>query len=53
MRAKPCELRVMAVALRAPAQYRLREQRLAPQRHQALRVEIARMEGPEAQAGDS
>ena len=51
--AKPFELWMMAIALRAPAQHRLRKQCLAPQRNQALRIEISRMDGPESQTRDS
>ena len=52
MSSESLELRVMPVTFRAPAQYRLRKQRLAPERDQALRIKISRMNGPEAQAGD-
>ena len=37
----------------SPAQDRLREQCFAPEGDQALRIQIAGMYGPEAQAGDS
>ena len=47
VRAEPLELRVVAVAARAAPQHRARQQRLAPQRHQAARIEVAGMYGPE------
>jgi hypothetical protein len=40
------ELRVVSIATSVAAQYRLRQQGLAPQRHQALRIEIFGMQGP-------
>ena len=43
------ELRMMAVAHRPPGEHRLGEERLAPERDQAARVEERRVERPEPQ----
>src|SRR6478609_2019730 len=45
---KALQLRMMAVAPRPAAQYRTRQQRLTPKRHQPLRVQIPRMQGPQS-----
>ena len=42
------ELRVVSIAASLAAQYRLRQQTLAPQGHQALRIEIFGMQGPKS-----
>ena len=47
MSAKACELRMVAVASSASAQYRAGQQCFPPQRNEALRIEIVRMNGPE------
>ncbi len=47
MSAKACELRMVTVASSSSAQYRSSQQGFSPQRNQALRIEIARMNGPE------
>lgn len=39
---------MMPVAARLPLQNFLRQERFAPERHQAFRVEVFGMEGPEA-----
>ena len=44
------ELRMVAVAPGFAAQDRARQQRFSPQRHEALRIKIFGMEGPESQA---
>jgi hypothetical protein len=41
---------MVAVALRLPLQHCAREQRLTPQRDEALRIQVPRMKGPESQA---
>lgn len=50
MFAKTLELRMAPIASCLTPQYGACEQRLAPQGYEALRVEIARMEGPQAHA---
>lgn len=47
MRPKARELRVMPIAASLAAQYRPRQQGFTPQRDQALRIEVARMKGPQ------
>lgn len=46
------ELGVMAIARRLAPKDRARQKRFTPQGDQALRVEIFRVEGPDAHAGD-
>ena len=47
---KPVELRMTPIADRVPTQYLAREQRLTPQRDQALGVQVLRVQRPEAQS---
>jgi hypothetical protein len=47
VRTEALELGVVPIATRAPAKHRLREQSLPPERDQAARVEMARMQRPE------
>jgi hypothetical protein len=44
---KSQELRMVAIAPRDTTQDRARQQRLAPERHQALRIEMRRVDGPD------
>jgi hypothetical protein len=46
--AKPSQLRVMDIAARAAAEYRLRKKRFTPQGNQTTRVEITRVQAPES-----
>lgn len=50
MRLKAKQLRMVPVADRFPAQYRSRQQRLAPQCNEALGIEIAGVKCPESHA---
>jgi hypothetical protein len=47
MRTEALELGVLPIAARASAKHRLREQSLPPERDQAARVEMARVQRPE------
>ena len=46
MKFEPVKLRVVEIALGSATQYGARQQCLAPQRNQALRVEITRVHRP-------
>src|SRR5688572_2840208 len=46
---KSQELRMVTIAARRTTQDRAREQRLTPERNQALRIEMRRMERPDTQ----
>jgi hypothetical protein len=48
--AKAQQLRMIAIAARQSAQHGLREETFTPQRDEAGRIEIARMDGPESHA---
>jgi len=45
---KALQLRMVPIASCLSAQYRLCQKRFAPQRHQALRIEVLRMDAPES-----
>lgn len=45
---KSHELRMVPIAPRDTTQDRARQQRLAPERHQAMRIEMRRVDGPDS-----